>query len=82
MCFFDDKKFQLAVAVGKPVEDWVPVFAHESSHMDQFIDDISWWDERSPSCDILDLWLGDKEYLDEELNKAFKNVMELELEFG
>lgn len=33
----------LAVAVGKPMQQWLPVVLHESSHMDQFLENCEQW---------------------------------------
>ena len=33
---------QLAVAIGKKVEEWLPTLIHESSHLDQLIENSSY----------------------------------------
>lgn len=40
--YFDTQDQVLCVAIGRPVKDWFPIFVHESSHMDQFLDREDW----------------------------------------
>jgi hypothetical protein len=53
---------QLAVAVGKPIDLWLPVLAHESSHMDQCIEGSPCWSDSyvpgttMETIDIVELW--------------------------
>lgn len=35
----------LAVATGKPLHQWLPVLLHESSHMDQYIENCKEWQD-------------------------------------
>lgn len=41
--YFDDKSRSLACAAGKDVSLWLPTLIHESSHMDQFLEDAPEW---------------------------------------
>lgn len=46
------KQNMLAVGIGKPLEDWLPVLLHESCHMDQFIEQCkAWTDCTLPDAD-------------------------------
>lgn len=50
--YFDDVNLKLAVATGAP--DWVGVFAHEASHMDQFVDGSEYWtDDLTDAYNVL-----------------------------
>lgn len=59
-------KKELAVATGKPLELWLPVLAHESSHMDQLIEkDKYWYDSyvagtTFETIEIVTLWIDRK----------------------
>ncbi len=41
--YFDCDKKKLLVATRKPLEDWITIFAHEASHMDQWIENSPFW---------------------------------------
>ncbi|MDO8536646.1 MAG: hypothetical protein Q7R94_00145 [bacterium] len=46
--YFIDKggKREFGVAMGKPMDKWLSVLVHESSHMDQWMEDAYCWKER------------------------------------
>lgn len=67
-----------AVAFGKPEEEWLKVFTHESCHMDQFLEDPIKWKEYD-IIDNIDPWLEHKkEFTPEELQIIIDKVIELE----
>ncbi len=56
----------LAVATGKPLKQWLPVLLHESSHMDQYLEDCDAWKnivmpDGTDSSDALFEWIGGKD---------------------
>lgn len=80
MCagYFTGTKF--ACAMGKPTEEWLPIFAHESCHMDQYLEDPIKWKEYD-IIDQIDPWLEGKiELTPEQLKEVIDKVIELELD--
>lgn len=78
---------QLAVACGKPMEQWLPILAHESSHLDQLIEKSHYWyDSYVPgttfeTVDIIMLWIENKIELNEtQLNNYIKLSRNVELD--
>jgi hypothetical protein len=52
----------LAVAVGKPESEWLPILLHESSHMDQFLEQSPYWtntimDKGVDATDVVFAWI-------------------------
>ena len=43
--FVDRPRVELAVAMGKPLAEWLSILVHESCHMDQFIEKSPAWAE-------------------------------------
>lgn len=43
--FFDSEDGVLATAIGQPLEDWFPIFVHETCHFDQWATDSKIWTE-------------------------------------
>jgi hypothetical protein len=70
--FIDYGNPTLAVAMNKPVDQWVMVLAHESSHMDQWIEKSSEWENNfidgKESVDYIDEWCSGKEFTKEQLD--------------
>lgn len=64
--FVDMPKRTFAVAMGKSLEQWLPVYVHESSHMDQCIEESPAWKERLvpgtifEALDMIQLWVDRK----------------------
>lgn len=56
--------------------DFIPILVHESCHMDQWLEDPRPFEED----DVLDLWLGGKEYPQSRVNKSIKATIALELD--
>lgn len=78
---------QLAVATGKPIELWLPILAHESSHMDQCLEkDLSWTESYIPgtiieTVDIIELWIEGKVELNpSQLNEYIRRSRNVELD--
>lgn len=76
--YFDDQDKVLAVACGKPFEDWIEILIHEYAHMQQWLKDDR-WDKWTNAC--LDLWMWlDKEKImnSSQLKVVLDNMIELE----
>ena len=76
--YFDDYDKVLAVACGKPFEDWIEILVHEYSHMEQWLSDPRWtkWTQH-----CLDLWCWlDKEKImnNSQLKLVVDGMIELE----
>ena len=83
--YFEDKTPALAVACGQAEKKWLPVLIHESSHMDQWIEQCVEWTntktEQYESMDLLDLWMGRHIELSRaQLNKYVKASRDVELD--
>jgi hypothetical protein len=76
---------ELCVAVGKPTGDWMTVLMHESSHMDQWVEQCREWrdgfiDGRDV-YDTLDQWLeGKLELGSQELDDVIRRCVAIELD--
>jgi hypothetical protein len=76
--YFDGDDRVLAVACGKPFEEWIEILIHEFGHMQQWLTDER-WKKWTDSC--LDLW----DWMDKakimnntQLNSVIDSVIELE----
>ncbi len=82
--FIDYGNPTLAVAMGKPTEEWVMILAHESSHMDQWIEKSPYWTNSfingREAVDYIDEWISGKDFSDEELDKITKASIGVELD--
>ena len=77
----------LACATKKPVEDWITILAHESSHMDQSVENSDVWkklvDSRIGTKDVYDFideWINGKEFTQNQLDTFFKIAINTELD--
>lgn len=82
--YFDVDPRELAVACKKPVRNWLPIFVHETCHMDQWIENIEIWSKKVNDKDpleLLDDWLQNKIELEDSVKKqVFDIVTEIELD--
>lgn len=72
--YFDEKPLTLAVAVRGSYKKWLPVFVHESCHMDQWLEQAPVWTRRVnrfKPLNLFDKWLTGKI----DLDKSIKNDM-------
>jgi hypothetical protein len=71
--FIDNGHPELGVAIGKPVEAWSAILAHESSHMDQWLENSKYWTgnyiDGKEAVDYLDEWISGKEFTSEEVQR-------------
>ena len=62
-----------AVATGRPVSKWFPVFVHEFCHFEQWRDRRDWWntflmeDGNEPLDHVLEHWAGERDLSAEEV---------------
>lgn len=75
----------LMVAIGKPFEDWLPIYLHESSHMDQCIENVPAWTnitmtDGREATDAVFSWIDGEELSDEYLDEAIRRALEVELD--
>ena len=78
--YFDDATSTLACATGKDITQWLPVLIHESSHMDQFLEQVSAWTENLDLKET-DKWLeGDNNVDMERVSNEIKTGIQVELD--
>lgn len=76
--YFDEQDKVLAVACGKPFEQWIEILVHEFAHMQQWLHDERW--EYWTQC-CLDLWMWlDKEKImnNSQLKSVIDGMIDLE----
>jgi len=85
--FSDFPKGILACAIQKPLKDWITILAHESSHMDQYIENCPAYkklvESRQGAKDVYDLideWINGREFSQQELDSFFKIAIDTELD--
>ncbi len=74
----------LAIATGKDINEWFMILLHESSHMDQWIEQSAYWvdsfiDGRE-AVDYIDEWLNGKDFDEDSLNSIFHKAIMVELD--
>lgn len=81
--FCDDSK-ELTVSCDQEFKKWFKVFVHESSHMDQYLEDDPCWCATIcgvEAYDIMELWLQHRiELSDEQLDEVIYPCMYIELD--
>lgn len=76
----DGTKPVLACAMGQPnFEKALTLFAHESSHLDQWSEKNDLW-MKSSGISIIDYWLEGKNVDEKKLDEAIKTTIDLELD--
>lgn len=84
--FVENPRPTLAVATGKPFEDWIPILVHEGCHMDQWREGALAWTQNIMSdgqeaVDWLDAWCaGKRELSSEDLALAIARAKQVELD--
>jgi hypothetical protein len=83
--FCDSPRKHIIVNINKPIEEWLPVFIHESCHKDQCIEQCSYWttkvNDYYDAGDIFDMYVsGTVELNQENLTEVLKQVVEVELD--
>jgi len=82
--YFDEKPLTLAVAVRGSYKRWLPVFVHESCHMDQWLEQDPVWTRRVnryKPLNLFDKWLSGKIKLDKDIkNDMIDCILNIELD--
>jgi hypothetical protein len=83
--FFREEEGKIAVAIGKPEEDWVATLAHEFSHFNQFKTRAKVWRNltigSSDAGTLVELWIQKIIELNEkQIRKYISAVRDLELD--
>lgn len=81
--YFDSKKNGGTLGVGtkRPINEWLPVLAHESCHMDQWSEGFSLWKEsESLKYNIFGDWLQGKRCEKKEAYKCIDVLKNIELD--
>ena len=78
-------KGRLTCAVGKPLEEWLPTFVHETCHKDQCIEQVDVWTDgiygAYESMDFIDLWIRNLiELSPKQKDRYFKASIMVELD--
>jgi hypothetical protein len=76
---FKNGKAILKIATGLEESFWFPIFVHESCHMEQWIGNTKEWFS-SDKLDIVDEWIGGKEYDKKTVYKSTLASINLELD--
>lgn len=76
--YFDSDDKVLAVACGKPFEDWIEILIHEYAHMQQWLTDDR-WDKWTDACGNLWAWLDKEKIMNStQLKSVIDDMIELE----
>lgn len=82
--YFDENPLTLAVAVKGSYKKWLPVFVHESCHMDQWLEQDPVWTKRVSrykALNLFDKWLSGKIKLDKYIKKDLIDcILNIELD--
>ena len=83
--FVDEPRPRVVVANGKPIDNWLPIFVHESCHKDQFLEKVPVWTDKIKdhfdANEIMDMWLNQAvELTPNQLSKVMKQVIAVELD--
>lgn len=86
--YFDDgngvKQPELGVATGKHKEDWILVLLHESSHMDQWLENRPHWImgryKGKDVYDLLEEWISGKDMPEHDIDWIIGCCINIELE--
>jgi hypothetical protein len=82
--FFSDNPLELVVACGQPEHEWILTYIHESSHMDQFLEDSELWDtsvtKDKDASEIFFDWLDGKRTNMALVKKSMRKLRDVELD--
>lgn len=67
----------MATAIGKPLDQWLQTFAHETSHMDQYLEKSPVW-MSTQEYSICDKWLAGESFTQEEIQETIFKIILLE----
>lgn len=82
--FVDRPRVELAVAQGKPTDEWLSILVHEKCHMDQWIEQSSAWTEvfvnDKEAVDWIDLWIKGEDTLPLPIEDLIARARTVELD--
>lgn len=69
----------LSVGIKKDIKKWLPIFVHETSHMDQWLEKSPLW-LNTQDYQLLNDWLQGKEYQPSVIDHLVKKMISLEVD--
>lgn len=79
--YFDSEEMTLAVSTKRRLDSYYGLLAHESSHMDQFINNKYLWNKHEPGYTLFFEWLYNKEDMDlKMIEEAMQDIIRVELD--
>ena len=82
--FVDRPQLTLAVGIGKPIDEWLPILVHERGHMEQWIDKDRVWDEafadNRETVDWIDEWTQGRDDLPMPIAQLIERSFAVELD--
>jgi hypothetical protein len=79
--YFDPGNKEMAIASKRTKSSYYSILAHESSHMDQFINDKYLWEKHQPGRDIFIGWMNNEDEPDFKiLEEAVQDILRVELD--
>jgi hypothetical protein len=83
--FADEPNPCLTVNITKNIDEWLPVFVHETCHKDQFIEKTDIWSakigEDHDALDIFDMWIEHHvELKKHQLRPILEHIVQVELD--
>lgn len=83
--YFSEEKRELAIAIDKPVTDWLPIFVHESCHLDQYLEGCEAWKNCIMPCgkeatDLFFEWIAGSDDVEYNIAELAHRSMMVELD--
>lgn len=78
--YFDENGPVLAVAIGKPEEEYTAILVHEYCHMMQWVESSRVWIALGESCTMLDQWLSGINFDDRIIQTAIDRIIDVEVD--
>jgi len=76
--YFCEEPKRLAVATGTPMSEWLPIFVHESCHMDQWLERVPFWNDGEKGNQFMEKWLKGKDYPEDKVYEFMQMIILLE----
>ena len=83
--FTDGEPPCLSAYINENIEDWLPIFVHETCHKDQYLETTDIWNKRIgneyDALEIFDMWIDHHiELLPHQLRSVLENIVQVELD--
>ena len=83
--FADNSNACLTVYTNNNIDEWLPVFVHETCHKDQYLEKTDIWNKRIgneyDALEIFDMWIDHHiELLPHQLRPVLENIVQVELD--